>query len=158
MIYGFLSPPPLHAQNPVGLPPIQQQAKGFHLEQNSPNPVDGETWIPFSLDETLFENGETRLVTLQVFNLLNQVVAVPKAPDHPRGRNVPILSLPYTEPGRKLGYWDGRDSAGRRAPSGVYYCLLTVNGQTDMKKIIVVNSRRKSRIPIPWFGSKGRSE
>jgi len=158
VIYGFLSPPSLRAQTPVELPPIQQ-AQGFRLEQNTPNPVTRDTWIPFYLEDGLFENGQTRLVSIQIYNVLNQLVAVPRAPDHPRGKNLPVQNLPYTEPGRKVAYWDGRDTAGRRVPSGVYYCQMVVNNQTQMRKIIVYNPQRRSRLPIPWFGrDRSRSE
>jgi hypothetical protein len=149
VIYGSLSPPLLHGQQ-TGEPP---PSRGFWLEQNAPNPVTDETWIPFYLEESLFENGETRLVTIQIFNVLNQLVAVPRAPDHPRGKDLPVVSLPYTDAGRKVAYWDGKDTSGRRVPSGVYYSQLVVNGQTpQMRKLIVLSPRRKSKIPIPWFG------
>ncbi len=156
VIYGFLSPPRLRGQQ-TGEPP---PSRGFRLEQNAPNPVMEDTWIPFYLEDGLFEGGESRLVTIQVFNLLNQLVAVPRAPDHPRGKNLPVVNLPYTEAGRKVAYWDGRDITGRRVPSGVYYCQLVVHGQTpQMRKIIVASPRRKSRIPFPWFGrEKSRTE
>lgn len=154
VVYGFLSPPGLRAQDSG---PPAQALRGFRLEQNAPNPFDRDTWIPFYLEESLFTNGETRLVTIQIYNVLNQLVAVPRAPDHPRGKNLPVSGLPYSEPGRKLAYWDGKDSAGRRVPAGVYYCQIVVNEQTQMRKMIVVNPRR-SKIPIPWFGRRSRSE
>lgn len=159
VIYGFLSPPGARAQVSAE-PPGIRRAAGFHLEQNNPNPFTRETFIPFYLEDGLFQNGETRLVTIQIFNLLNQLVAVPRAPDHPRGKNLPVQNLPYTDAGRKLAYWDGTDLRGRRVPAGVYYCQMVVGDQRpQMKKIIVANPRRKSRIPIPWFGrERGRSE
>lgn len=155
VIYGSLSPP--HAQAQDGADPPARAARGFRLEQNTPNPVSRETWIPFHLEESLFTNGETRLVTIQIFNVLNQLVAVPRAPDHPRGKDLPVLNLPYRDAGRKVAYWDGRDSAGRRVPSGVYYYQMAVNDQPpQMKKIIVISPRRRSRFPIPWFGRNER--
>ncbi|HEV2147795.1 MAG TPA: hypothetical protein VGR37_10365 [Longimicrobiaceae bacterium] len=160
VIYGFLSPPAPRAQEPAERPPIQRQAQGFRLEQNDPNPFTRDTYIPFYLEENLFPGGEPRLVTMQVFNLLNQLVAVPRAPDHPRGKNLPVQNLPYSEAGRKVAYWDGRDTKGRRVPPGVYYCQLVVTGQQpQMRKMIVTSPQRRSRIPIPWFGrERSRSE
>ncbi|HEX7240197.1 MAG TPA: hypothetical protein VF263_08025, partial [Longimicrobiaceae bacterium] len=157
VIYGFLSPPCLPAQQIPAEPPATRQAQGFRLEQNNPNPVDGETWIPFVLEESLFQRTDTRLVTIQIYNLLNQLVAVPRAPDHPRGKNLPVQNLPYTEAGRKVARWDARDTQGRRVPSGVYYLQMVVNDQPPQMKKIIVNPRRRSRIPIPWFGDRGRS-
>lgn len=159
LVLGSLSPHTLPAQDPVELPAIQRQAQGFRLEQNDPNPFTRDTYIPFYLEESLFQNGETRLVTIQIFNLLNQLVAVPRAPDHPRGKNLPVQNLPYSEPGRRVAYWDGRDTKGSRVPAGVYYCQMTVNNQPQAKmvKLIVTQPRRRSRIPIPWFGrDRGR--
>lgn len=160
VVFGLFSPPTLRAQEPAE-PPGQRQATGFRLEQNDPNPFTRDTYIPFYLEESLFQSGGTRLVTIQIFNLLNQLVAVPRAPDHPRGKNLPVQNLPYTDAGRKVAYWDGRDTKGRRVPYGVYYCQMVVSDQPQprMVKLIVSPPRRRSRIPIPWFGSdRGRPE
>ncbi len=160
VIYGFLSPPALPAQDPVELPAIPRQTAAYRLEQNDPNPFSRDTYIPFYLEEELFQDGEPPLVTIQIFNLLNQLVAVPRAPDHPRGKNLPVQKLVYTDPGRKFAYWDGTDTRGRRVPPGVYYCQLTVDDHRPlMRKIIVTSPRRRSRIPIPWFGNeRGRPD
>ena len=153
VIYGFLSPPTLRAQDPVELPVVARQATGFRLEQNDPNPLTRDTYIPFTLEESLFRDGRPPLVTIQIFNVLNKLVAVPRAPDHPRGKNLPVQQLAYTEAGRKLAYWDGTDTRGRRVTPGVYYCQLVVDRQQPkMVKMIVTSPRRRSRIQIPWFG------
>ncbi|HEX8273161.1 MAG TPA: hypothetical protein VF615_11020 [Longimicrobiaceae bacterium] len=160
VIRGFLSPPDLRAQDPVELPVVARQATGFRLEQNDPNPFTRGTYIPFTLEESLFRDGRPHLVTIQIFNVLNQLVAVPRAPDHPRGKNLPVQQLAYTEPGRKLAFWDGTDTRGRRVTPGVYYCQLVVDRQQPkMVKMIVTSERRRSRIQIPWFGrDRGRPE
>lgn len=160
VIYGFLSPPTLRAQDPVELPAVARQATGFRLEQNDPNPFTRDTYIPFTLEESLFRDGRPHLVTIQIFNVLNQLVAVPRAPDHPRGKNLPVQQLAYTDAGRKLAYWDGTDTRGRRVTPGVYYCQLVVDRQQPkMVKMIVTSPRRRSRIQIPWFGrERGRPE
>jgi len=149
VVYGFLSPPGAQGQQSRDPP-----ARAFRLEQNAPNPFDRDTWIAFYLEDGLFDGGEHAAVTIQIYNMLNQLVAVPKAPDHPKGKNLPVANLTYSEPGRKLAYWDGRDSQGRRVPSGVYYCQMVVGDQTQMRKMIVVSPRRNRKIPIPWFGTK----
>ena len=60
-------------------------------------------------------------------------------------------NLRYTEPGRKVAYWDGRDLRGRRVPSGVYYCELVVDGRSDFIRFFLTQPRRRGRFPIPFF-------
>jgi hypothetical protein len=148
VVLGFLHPPPAQAQDPSA-PASAQAAKGFRLEQNYPNPVNPETWIPFYLEESLFKEGRPGVVTIRIYNILRQVVAVPTAVGHPRGRNVRMTGLRYTQAGRKVAYWDGKDLQGRRVPSGLYYCELVVNERSDFIRIVVVTPRKRSRFPIP---------
>ena len=154
VIYGFLSPPAVRAQVPGPTPAVVTQ-KGFRLEQNYPNPANPETYIPFYLEEGLFQNGDTRVVSIRIVNILRQLVAIPKAVGLPRGRDVPVNNLRYTEPGRKVAYWDGRDLRGRRVPSGVYYCELVVDGQSDYIRFFLTQPRRRTRFPIPFFRGGG---
>lgn len=149
LLAGCLSPPVLRAQEPRN-GSAAERSQGFHLEQNYPNPVNPETWIPFHLEDTLFQNGDSAVVTIRIFNILSQVVAIPLAMDHPDGR-ARVLNLTYTEPGRKVAYWDGKDTAGRRVPTAVYYVQLVVENQTrsSTRKITVLNPRRRSL--FPWI-------
>lgn len=153
VIYGFLSPPAARAQDPKGDQVVAQ--KGFRLEQNYPNPANPETYIPFYLEEGLFQNGDTRVVSIRIVNLFRQLVAIPKAVGHPRGRDVPVNNLRYTEPGRKVSHWDGRDLNGRPVPTGVYYCELVIDGKSDLLRITVTQPRRRSRFPIPFIRRGG---
>jgi len=153
VIYG-LSPPAARAQV-AGQTPTGVAQKGFRLEQNYPNPANPETYIPFYLEEDLFQNGDTRVVSIRIVNILRQLVAIPKAVGLPRGRDVPVNNLRYTEPGRKVAYWDGRDLRGRRVPSGVYYCELIVDGKSDYIRFFLTQPRRRTRFPIPFFRGGG---
>lgn len=143
--------PPAAAQEGRVVPPAEEVAL-FDLEQNYPNPVNPETWIPFTLSDALYERGDTAMVSMRVFNVLRQLVAVPEVIDHPAGREVRLLNLAFTEPGRHVAYWDGTDMNGRRVPSGVYYCQLVIEdrAQSQTRKIIVLNPKRRRSI-IPWF-------
>jgi hypothetical protein len=148
---GVLVPSSLHPQEPRG-PPGNGNPRGFRLEQNYPNPVNPETWIPFVLEESLFAEADSGIVSIRIFNILRQIVAVPVAVDHPRGRNTRVNDLVYDRPGRKVAYWDGRDTSGRLVPSGVYYYQLVVNGQpSPIRKLTVFSPRRRGNF-IPWFG------
>ncbi|HEU4562094.1 MAG TPA: hypothetical protein VFS20_29975 [Longimicrobium sp.] len=152
VIYEFLSPPAARAQDPTGEPAVAQ--RGFRLEQNYPK-ANPDTYIPFYLEEGLFQNGDTRVVSIRCVNIFRQLVAIPKAVGHPRGRDVPVNNLRYTEPGRKVSYWDGRDLNGRPVPAGVYYCEMVVDGKSDYLRVQVTQPRRRSRFPIPFIRRGG---
>src|SRR5205814_3120884 len=47
------------------------------LKQNFPNPFNPATTIPFSLGGDLFANGHRPKVSLKIYNVLAQLVAVP---------------------------------------------------------------------------------
>ncbi len=114
------------------------RAHGFQLEQNYPNPFNPETRIPFVLGEDLFADGRPVVVSLRIFNLLQQFVAAPVALGHPSGEGVPLLNLEYTQPGRYEAFWDGTDPSGRQVASGIYFMQLTVNGKAKTRKMYVL--------------------
>lgn len=109
--------------------------RGFALEQNYPNPFRGETTIPFILGDELFTEGRVAVVSLRIFNIVRQLVAVPVALRHPAGEGVELTQLEYALPGRYEARWDGTDQAGRPVASGVYFMQLTVNGQSTSRKL-----------------------
>ncbi|MDH5760156.1 MAG: hypothetical protein OEZ65_11255 [Gemmatimonadota bacterium] len=114
------------------------RANGFSLEQNYPNPFNPETTIPFTLGEDLFVDGRPVVVSLRIFNLLQQVVAVPVALGHPSGEGTPVLQLEYGSPGQYEAFWDGLDGSGRQVASGIYFMQLTVNGVSQNRKMYVM--------------------
>ncbi len=147
LVCGCLSPPGAGAQG------TSSQSRGFRLEQNYPEPANPNTYIPFVLEERI-TSGEPRLVTIRIVNMFGQLVAIPKAVAHPRGSNVPVLNLRYTEPGRKQAYWDGRDLSGRRVATAVYFVVLQVGDQVEYMRFSVTAPRRRSRI-FPFFRRGG---
>ena len=114
-----------------------EQESGFYLEQNYPNPFNPETKIPFILNEDLFDDGGSVVVTIRIFNVLQQYIATPTALNHPRGEAVPVTDLEYASPGRYETYWDGRDQVGRHVASGVYFVQLIVDGRSQIRKMFV---------------------
>ncbi len=115
----------------------EQETSGFTLEQNYPNPFNPETKIPFVLHEDLFADGRPVVVSMRVYNLLRQPVAVPQALNHIAGLGAPMVQIEYDLPGRHEAFWDGKDFGGQQVASGVYWVQLTVNGVSKARKIIV---------------------
>jgi hypothetical protein len=114
------------------------RARGFRLEQNYPNPFNPSTRIPFVLEGEIFEGGQAAMVSIRVYNVLQQLVAIPTTLDHPDGVGLPIDQLAYAEPGNKEAFWDGRDRNGRDVAAGIYYLRLIVNGESQVRKMVVV--------------------
>jgi len=111
--------------------------RGSQLNQNYPNPFNPETTIPFVVLEEDLVGGKPAVVTLRIYNVLQQLVAVPKATYHPSG-DVPVEELAYDTPGPKEAFWDGTDRNGRKVASGIYYLQLVVNGERrGLKKMVV---------------------
>ncbi len=109
----------------------------MRLEPNYPNPFTRETRIPFVLGADLFENGNPVVVTVRIYNLLRQLIAVPTAIDHPTAAGQPVQELTYEAPGRYEVYWDGTDRSGRRVPSGIYFCEIIANRSRDVSRMAV---------------------
>jgi hypothetical protein len=106
------------------------------LRQNFPNPFNPETTIPFSVGDapTCSDNGKQYRVSLKVYNLVSQLVAIPVL----QGSASPLNNA--TVPcGDYKAYWDGKVlNSGREAASGVYYYVLEVDGvPLPPKKMLV---------------------
>jgi hypothetical protein len=126
--------PGISAQVPPGdARPTGEQESGFTLGQNYPNPFNSETRIPFDLHEVLFSTGGTAIVSVRIYNVLQQFVTTPTGP----GGQAPLVDLEYVTPGRYEAYWDGLDQSGREVASGIYFGRLTVNGATDVMRMYV---------------------
>ncbi|MDI6792934.1 MAG: S8 family serine peptidase [bacterium] len=96
--------------------------KATILSQNYPNPLNPETWIPFSL-------AEKDHVSIRIYNLSGQLIRT--------------LDLGELEPGRYLSkdeaaYWDGKDEAGNEVASGAYLYQLQTNAATSTRKMIIL--------------------
>ncbi len=131
------APSTLVAQQATSGGGSERQGSGFALEQNYPNPFNPETKIPFVLKEDLFKDGRPAVVSIRIYNVLQQYVASPTALNHPGGEGLPVISLEYSYPGRYEAYWDGRDRSGSQVASGVYFVQLVVNGRDQVIKMFV---------------------
>jgi len=56
----------------------------------------------------------------------------------PAGRLVRVLSGGERSTGEHILSWDGRNSRGRAAPSGVYFIVLTAGGETKSRRTVLL--------------------
>lgn len=129
---------PAYAQDSGGGRPPSEREKGFRLQQNWPNPFNPETKFPFELTANLFEGDRPVRVTIQIYNVLQQLVASPVALNHAEGERE-VVNLEYTTPGLYEAYWQGKDKNGQKVASGVYYVVMRVGGTKQVRKITVAN-------------------
>lgn len=93
----------------------------------------GSITIPFSILPEVCSRGHIPAVSLKVYNVLVQVVAIPALEGEAPGS----LSGTRLKCGTYRVKWDGRQLDGRPATTGVYYVQLTVDGERFTRKLIV---------------------
>ena len=89
----------------------------FKLKHNFPNPFNPETVIPYSLTE------KSR-VSLKIYDI--------------GGHEICTLVDRVQTPGDKFVIWDGTASDHRPVHSGLYLCILTVNGVSQTGKMLLL--------------------
>lgn len=87
------------------------------LGRPAPNPFNPATTFAFTL-------GEPGRVRLRVFDAT--------------GRRVAVLLDEYRSAGPHAAAWDGRDAAGRRVASGVYFCRLETGAHRETRSMVLV--------------------
>jgi hypothetical protein len=103
------------------------------LKENYPNPFFPATIIPFVISPEVCARGHQPVVSLRVYNVLVQVVAIPTLGFRSSER-VDSLRLRC---GQYRAFWDGKYLDGKReAITGVYYYQLTVDGERFTRKMI----------------------
>jgi hypothetical protein len=115
--------------------------QGLELGQNYPNPLTLDTKIPFSIGDA---NGgcsdPSRLyrVTLRVYNVLAQPVAVPVLQVGSGNAGGDPIDRLFLTCGQYTAYWDGKDTRTQsEVASGVYLYRLEVDGKPLVKKMLV---------------------
>ncbi len=89
----------------------------FGLEQNFPNPFNGQTAIRYTLDRA-------QEVELKVYTLTGQHVAT--------------LISGLRSAGRHMLHWDGRDGQGHPLASGLYLYQLRAGSERQTRKLLLV--------------------
>jgi hypothetical protein len=98
-----------------------------------PNPFNPDNRVHFSVDSTCSEPGKKHRVTLRLYNLLAQVIAIPQIEGGTAtvsgGQPIDNIEL---ECGTYTAYWNGRYmTTNQEAASGVYIYRLVVDGRTE---------------------------
>lgn len=133
---GWLVPDVLRAQATTS-PPGREEGQA-ELGQNYPNPFKTDTRIPFVIGDApeCREPGRLYRVSLRVYNILSQLVAVPLLQGGggsvAGGQPLDDVMLPCD---RYVALWDGRDDGSREVTSGVYIYRLEVDGKPYVKKM-----------------------
>jgi len=91
------------------------------LLQNYPNPFNPETWMPYQLHEA-------NEVVIRIHNVTGELVREIRLGYKPAGQ--------YTTQDRSA-YWDGRNEAGERVSSGVYFYNIQTGKYSSTMKMIV---------------------
>ena len=91
--------------------------QAFTLHRNVPNPFNPGTAIGYELTQPV-------QVSLRIYDLL--------------GREVAVLVGGMMDAGHHEAYWNGRDSNGNPAASGVYLYRLEAGGSAETKRMMLV--------------------
>ena len=103
---------PSQLQNPAvvaGVLELQSTPREFALHQNFPNPFNPDTTIKYDL-------AESADVTLQIYNVLGQVVRT-------------LVASEAQNAGRYQIRWNGMDDRGVPVSSGVYFYQISAEGK-----------------------------
>ncbi|HEY7897123.1 MAG TPA: hypothetical protein VIC03_01800 [Gemmatimonadaceae bacterium] len=118
----------------------RDQGSGAVLGQNSPNPFVSETRIPFTVGDypTCSDPSRVYRVSLRVYNILSQLVAVPvlQGGSGSVAGGAPLENVELGC-GQYMGYWDAKNSrTGQDVAPGIYLYRLETDGRAVTKKMI----------------------
>ncbi len=113
---------PSQLQNPAvvaGVLELQSTPREFALHQNFPNPFNPDTTIKYDL-------AESADVTLQIYNVLGQVVRT-------------LVASEAQNAGRYQIRWNGMDDRGVSVSSGIYFYQISADGMfSDVRKLMLL--------------------
>ena len=128
----------------------EQRAERSHrrglLAQNQPNPFSSQTTIPFTVGDSDCPAGaQQHVVTLRIYNILSQIVAVAALVDSTSGDQSTAATAPRALSnlslacGNYVARWDGKHAPdGRDAAPGVYMYQLLIDGHpAGMRKLLL---------------------
>ena len=116
------------------------QKKAGALKQNYPNPFNPETRIPFTVgDEKCEDPGRQYRVSLRIYNILSQLVAIPVLQGGTGGvaGGVKLVNVMLTC-GDYVAYWNGKyDGTKNEVASGVYLYELRIDASSMVRRMLV---------------------
>lgn len=137
LVLSALMPRMLTAQGSQNPP---RERKAGVLNQNYPNPFNPETRIRFTIgDEPCTEPGRQHKVSLRIYNILSQLVAIPVLQGGTGGvaggqRLVDVMLTC----GEYVAYWDGKYIGTKsEAASGVYLYELRIDGTSLVRRMLI---------------------
>jgi hypothetical protein len=121
-------------------PPQLPRSPSFELGQNSPNPFNQATVIPFTLGDppTCTEAAREYRVTLRIYNVLAQLVAIPILQTGGAANGQPLVGV-MLKCGNYAAFWSGHYlNTSQFVPAGVYLYRIEVDGRAVARKMVVV--------------------
>jgi hypothetical protein len=117
-----------------------REKKAGALKQNYPNPFNPETRIPFRIgDEQCEDPSRQHRVSLRIYNILSQLVAIPVLQGGTGGvaGGVRLANVMLTC-GDYVAYWDGKyQGTKNEVASGVYLYELQIDGSRLVNRMLV---------------------
>ena len=96
--------------------------KATILGQNFPNPFNPETWIPYQLSRD-------SNVTIKIYNVSGSAI---------RTLNLGHKSIGSYMTTSTAAYWDGKNGAGERVSSGIYFYTLQTKNFSATRRMVIL--------------------
>ena len=107
-------------------------------QQNRSNSFNPATTIPFRVSGELFLKGHRPVVSLRIYNVLAQLVAIPILGGTDKPLDSLALSCPTSMGCNYNAYWDRSLVNAGKPATGVYIYQLVIDGKRSLTKKIVV--------------------
>jgi len=137
LAFGALVPKTVAAQ---GNSPPRERSPGFELGTNYPNPFNPATTIPFTIGDppTCTDQAREYRVTLRIYNVLAQLVAIPVLQGGEGAVGQPVVDV-HLKCGTYTAFWNGNFlNTSQEMPSGVYLYRIEVEGRGVAKKMLLL--------------------